>query len=247
MIDLVARHPVKNVVQGHTNHFRRTELKYLVHNSVIDGLLPYLESHMELDKFSEQGFYSIYSVYFDTQDWQAFYSKLDGAEHRQKFRIRSYYSTPGINDHVFIEIKEKFDLLVTKRRDAATLGTIQNLMDGAPSQSDSAVYDEWRYNIIRNTIKPRLLNSYDRLAFESIHYPGLRVTLDRNISAAMTNTIDFDMLTRPLFWADNYSVVEIKFREYVPEFIMTMLRHNNLSREAISKYCYSVMSNYLLV
>jgi SPX domain protein involved in polyphosphate accumulation len=238
---------IKNITTSSVTQFQRVELKYVISNNLVDILIPELLNHLGPDSFSKEGFYEIYSVYFDTQDYQAFYSKMDGNSHRKKYRIRSYYPNPKADEEVFLEVKEKSDNTVSKRRTPIPFGAIPDLQQGIASPKDTPVAREWRYALIKNSLKPKLLNSYRRMAFISEHFPGLRVTIDRDIKYSMTNTVDFDLPTRNVLWSHQYTIIEIKFDRYVPQFIVEMLRRHNLSKEPVSKYCNSVMSNYLLL
>lgn len=237
----------RNISTNAKTSFQRQELKYLVPLRLVDLLLPQLERYFDYDQHGNGGYYDVHSLYFDTQDWQAFYNKLDGLIHRKKFRLRSYSANPLPHEKIFIEIKEKNNDTVFKRRLPMSIDEIHDLMLGRPGQKRSIIYDEWRYNVVRNVIKPRLLNSYRRLAFASHDYPGLRVTIDRDVSYAMTQEVAFDKPTTPVVWARNYCVMEIKFDRYVPHFILDILRSHNLTRRPVSKYCDSVIANYLLV
>ncbi len=242
------QHPItKNIATSSLTVFQRQELKYFISNNLVDIIIPRLCTFMELDPFSADGFYEIYSVYFDTHDWQAYYAKLDGLQQRQKFRIRSYYAKPEESENVFLEVKEKNNLTIFKRRAPVTLKQARGLMGGELLKNENPVYNEWRYVLARNAIKPKLLNSYNRLAFISEHNPGLRVTIDKDISYCMTNEIRFDLPTRGTTWSHGKSVIEIKFDRYVPQFITDMIRDYQLTHEPVSKYCDSVISNYLLI
>lgn len=238
-----------NVVTSSVNEYERIELKYMIPSNVVDIIVPTLLNYMVLDPFSKKadGYYDIYTVYFDTFDWQAFYSKMDGNLHRQKFRIRSYNPTPKPNEPVFIEIKEKHGNTIFKRRAPLSVKNSKNLLHGMPLKTENPVYSEWKYNLARNTLRPRLLNTYKRLAFVSEYFPGLRVTIDRDIGYAMSGEIDFNVPTRKIEWSHDTCVIEIKFYKWAPQFIIDMLRQYNLTMEPVSKYCYSVMSNYLLI
>lgn len=237
----------KNIATISTAHFQRQELKYFVDNHLIDALIPEFNAYIDRDRFSERGPYEIHSVYFDTEDWQAFYSKLDGNQRRQKFRIRSYVINPSEEDNVFIEVKEKNNGTVYKRRSPIKLKDARKVITGVPIEKKLPVIDEWRYAVLKNSIKPRLLNSYTRFAFSSEHFPGLRVTIDQKLTFTMTNRVDFTQPTRSAHWSYGKSVIEIKFDRYVPQFIIDIIRRYNLTQVPVSKYCDSVISHYLLI
>lgn len=238
---------VKNVVLKDAVDYHRKEYKYFVPNSIVDIVIPDLLMHLDFDAFSKNGFYPIYTVYFDTIDLQTYSAKMAGLIHRKKFRVRSYHTDPNEDEPVFIEVKEKNGQRIFKRRTAITLDELDELINrgGTPNQ-ESSIYKEWRYEILRNNIKPFLLNYYERLAFESVNYPGLRITIDRDIGYAMTNEIKFDIPIKKAYWANGKSVIEIKFDHYLPLFIVEMIRRYNLTVEPVSKYADSVISNFFL-
>lgn len=238
---------VKNVVLKDVARYNRKEYKYLVPNRVIDILIPDLLMHMHYDSFSKDGYYPIYSVYFDTIDLQTFSNKMAGLQHRRKFRVRSYHKDVQSNDPVFLEIKEKNTNIISKRRTPLSLAQIQNLITEKENVlPDNQVVEEWRYELIKSSIKPTLLNSYKRLAFISDIYPGLRITIDRDISYTSTQSLDFNLPTKKVTWAHDKSVVEIKFDNFVPLFVVEMIRRYSLTSEPVSKYADSVISGYFL-
>lgn len=243
----MTKHTVtKNIATLSTAHFQRQELKFFVDNHLIEALIPEFNAYIKRDDFCKDRAYPIYSIYFDTADWQAFYTKLDGNKRRQKFRVRSYYPNPRDDEKVFIEVKEKNSGTVYKRRSPIKFGEVKELITGAPISIKTPVVDEWRYAVLKNAIKPKLLNRYTRLAFASEHFPGLRVTIDQDLSYAMVNSLDFNQPTRGAYWSNGKSVIEIKFDRYVPMFIVDIIRRYNLTQVPVSKYCDSVISHYLL-
>lgn len=239
-------HKIHNVVVGTVVEFQRQEFKFMLPNSLVDILVPELLSFMRYDNFSQEGPYGIHSIYFDTYDWQAFYAKMDGDLHRQKFRIRSYVAHPGEEENVFLEIKEKYNSTVYKRRYPVLLKDARRVADGESLGIKSRVLDQWRYSIIRDRIKPKLLNSYSRRAFMSDQYPGLRITIDQNLEYSLVNDIDFTQAEHKAYWSQGKSVIEVKFDKHVPRFVIDILRRHNLAQGPVSKYCDSVISHYLL-
>lgn len=241
------KHITKNIVTSSVSEFQRLEIKYLISNNIVDILIPDLLQHLEYDSYSINGEYDIFSVYFDTQDLQAFEAKMAGNNKRQKFRIRSYYPNPDPDENVFIEIKEKNNNSVFKRRAPLAMKHVEGLMNGQWLDNQNPVYDEWRYALVRNALKPVLMNSYQRSAFVSEHFPGLRITIDKNIRYTMTHEVAFDLPTRSVNWAHDYSVIEIKFDRYMPHFVDYLVKRYNLTSQPVSKYCDSVISHYLLI
>lgn len=236
----------KNIVTDYATRFQREELKFFIDNHLVSVLIPDLLNFMERDHYSVKGPYPIYSIYFDTIDWQAFYSKLDGNERRQKFRIRSYVAHPQPDDLVYLEIKEKLNGTVFKRRTNLPMKDAEALVRGEIVDKDSPIIDEWRFAMLRNSLRPKILNTYRRTAYHSEQFQGLRVTIDQDMHYAVTQGFSYNIPTRLAFWSHRKSVIEVKFDRYVPAFIVDMIRKYNLTRVPVSKYCDSVISHYLL-
>ncbi len=237
---------VRNVASHTKMAFDRQEFKYLVPLSVVDHIIAQLDQIMVRDKFSKDDYYGVYSIYFDTHDWQAFYSKMDGNLHRKKLRLRSYSKKPEPNEKIFAEIKEKDDREILKRRVAITQSEVKKFINGEPGKDRNNVQDEWRHSLLRNALKPKLLNSYKRLAYHSRSVDGMRITIDKDVSYALTDRIVFDQPTKKVTWANDYCVMEVKFRQYLPVQTANIIEHSKLSRAAVSKYSDSVISNFLL-
>lgn len=231
------------------DHFNRLELKYLIPNSRIGLFAAELERYMEYDEYSsavETGYYPVYSVYFDTFDMHSFNTKLSGVQHRKKYRVRSYYKERAPGESVMLEIKEKDNLNVFKRRTKVTLAEAQNMALESGTHQDNPICHEWRHANLRYSLRPKIMVAYRRKAYAAKEYPGLRITFDRDVSFAVTDTIAFNQQTTPTDWARKYSVMELKFNGFVPNFVIDLIHKYNLSNESVSKYCDSVVTKYQL-
>lgn len=226
-------------------NFQRHEFKYFIPKHRMENLVPELLHFMKFDDYSGTDYYPLHSIYFDTEDWQAYYEKLDGIERRKKFRIRSYTNNPKPDTKVMLEIKEKNKDVILKRRVPVPFKDIPKFVTGQPILEDNAAHDEWRYALIRNNLRPKILISYERRAFMPVNHGDWRITIDRNVSYAMVKSAtDFGANTKPTKWAGKYTVLEVKFDKHPPKFVIDLIRKYNLSNEAISKFTESVISNY---
>ncbi len=91
--------------------FRRYENKYLLGERKLELLKDGLSRHMEPDCYGQ---YSVYNIYFDTQDYALARQSLEKPHYKEKLRLRSY-CIPKAGDTVFAEIKKKYDGVVYKR------------------------------------------------------------------------------------------------------------------------------------
>lgn len=244
---LEAPKKVRNIVRSGGGSFDRKEYKFMIPNEIIDIVIPDLLRHLEYDEFSRHGFYPIWSVYFDTYDLQMYSSKMAGLMHRRKLRVRTYQSDPEDDEPVFLEVKEKNGSRIHKKRMPLTVQQLNDLITNKhlPDVDDPA-YVDWRYALIKDGVRPHFLNYYKRQAFESESYPGLRITIDRDISYSPVSSVDFNLPLKKVYWAHTHSVIEIKFDVYLPLFIVEMIRRYNFTAIPISKYADSVISNFFL-
>ena len=238
--------PLNEKGLGYILDFQRHEWKYYVPAHMIEVIIPELLNMMKYDPYSDGDYYGIYSVYYDTEDWQAYYEKVDGIERRKKFRIRSYVQDPGPEDTVMLEIKEKNKDIILKRRTAIKFKHVASLNRGMPLAGADHVYDEWRYNIIRNGLKPRILVAYDRMAFVPKEHSDIRITLDCNVRHSFAKNLNgsFKNPVMPTTFARKDAVLEIKFKDHPPKFVIDLVKKYNLTNEAISKFCESVVTGY---
>ena len=95
------------------NRFNRFELKYIVHRNLANEFIRALDGYVYADPHSNgDGGYPIYSLYCDSPGLALFWEKIEGIKYRRKVRFRRYGKSPD----VFIEIKQRMDRTVQKRR-----------------------------------------------------------------------------------------------------------------------------------
>lgn len=57
-----------------------------------------------LHEKDEYGEYTIYNIYYDTDDWRLIRSSIDKPVYKEKLRVRSY-GVPEEDGRVFVELK----------------------------------------------------------------------------------------------------------------------------------------------
>ena len=224
--------------------FQRYEFKYRIPNSVAGLMVSDLTRLMDFDPYSADAqSYPLYSVYFDTADWQAYYEKMDGNERRKKFRVRSYSPNPTSQDKVMLEIKEKNKDIILKRRLPIAPHEVSRVISPASPVAAEPVAKEWRFSLVRDALRPQVLVQYRRMAFVPKGSGSLRVTLDQDIHwGRPKSAIDFAASTAPIPVLRGSSVLEIKFSKQPPKFIFDLIKRYDLQNEAISKYCECVLA-----
>lgn len=222
----------------------RFELKYLVgHDRIselVEDLRPYLREDANWE--NERG-YPIHSVYWDSDEWTFFWEKIEGLKDRRKLRARRY---AGV-DYGFIEIKHRTDRTLQKRRARVPLDVMFASFRGGDdeidpaAERDDAVLNEALYLRYRYRLKPKMAISYRRRAFYGFWEPDLRVTID---SRVQYHSVDTD-ISRP-FETGTYlvdprvSILEIKFNDRVPTWLVRLVSSHGLQMIRLSKYCTAV-------
>ena len=214
----------------------RVENKYLVTDADIAVLKPRLAAVMKQDIHQDGDCYNIRSVYFDDIIDSCMDENEDGVDHRNKYRIR-IYDPEG--DFIRLEIKEKTKGLTRKYSCKLTREEADAVMDGSMPLS----FDERKpLNLMKLQMRaakmqPKAIIEYERTAF--VHPVGnVRVTFDRNIMASRVCEDFFDERVSsmvPVLPAGLH-VLEVKYDEFLPDFIAKQLEIGILRQTAFSKY-----------
>ncbi len=179
--------------------------------------------------------YSIISLYFDDMQDTCMRDTIDGVELRDKYRIRIYNNSL---DTIKLEVKSKKDSRILKKSRSITKNQMEQLLRGECIE-DSASMDDpaTLFNLAIKTggLKPKVIVAYERKAY--IFEPGnTRITLDRNVRAS--NRIeDFGKDNISYDFLNEYDkVLEVKYDEFIPDFLLQLLELGNMQQASYSKY-----------
>lgn len=228
---------------NYTATLNRYEIKYLVATRRVPQLLAELADYTTADPHDEgdRG-YGIFSVYWDTPGWDLFWEKVEGLKYRRKLRLRRYLGS----DQVFVEVKQREDRTLQKRRvswpleRAAAAFPVEGSPDWDVASSDP-VATEAALMIERLRLRPRMAILYRRRARFGAFDPELRITLDSRIQYS---TAELDV-ARP-FETSRYvldprvTVLEAKYNHRAPIWFSKLARRHELSMVRMSKYCSAV-------
>ncbi len=196
-----------------------------------------VNSIMELDSHAkEQGEYLVRSLYFDNYYDSCYYDNLYGHEPREKFRLRIYNAD---STHINLEIKKKQKGKVKKESCILDYSICQQILLGDNLDiraSDSPVYKKFYLQYHSEFLRPKIIVEYDRVPF--IYRDGnVRVTLDKNIRSSNQCKKFFsnDIFARPIMEKNNH-LLEIKFDEYLPDFINQLIENEKFKQTTFSKY-----------
>jgi hypothetical protein len=194
------------------------------------GLVP-LDSHV-----GPEGIYNIRSLYFD--DYYDSYLKDNeaGTDPREKFRIRIYNHSSA---RITLELKrkergktQKLSCPITEEQCRMLMaGQIPDLPKDAP-----AIFQKLCLLMRTRLLRPRVIVEYDRVPYV---YPqgNVRITLDEDIRGS--NRVDLfleDQIPLRLIMPAGQHILEVKYDEYLPDYIYRAVQVENLQATAFSKY-----------
>lgn len=179
--------------------------------------------------------YSISSLYFDDWEDSCLRDTVDGTEIRCKYRIRIYNHSL---DTIKLEVKEKLDSRIYKKSRNITQGQMRQLMCGECIENIGSMEDPATlFNLAIRTrgLRPRVIVTYERKAF--IYQAGnVRITFDRNVRADRF-VENFGKPDSEYDWLRvQDAVLEVKYDEFIPSFILQLLEIGNMQQTTYSKY-----------
>ena len=217
----------------------RHELKYLITPAELSVLRGVLKPITQFDpNGDENNEYIIRSLYFDTINDDALMEKIAGVGNRKKYRIRIY----NFSDRVIkLECKSKYGDLISKQSVSIPRDLAEQLIAGDPEGLQRMrhpllhdVYREMRTRLLR----PAVIVDYVR---EAYLYPAqqVRITFDKQLRTGLYSTDIFNpsLPTYPVF-DDPVEVLEVKYDEFLPAHLQTVLSGITAQRSAVSKYTW---------
>lgn len=191
--------------------FIRKELKYLITRRQMDQLLVRLERKLEPDPYFES---DIYSVYFDTDQFDLLRQCADKPDFRQKVRIRSYRPATESQDLLYLENKKKTRGICHKNRSPFTLEQLRQFLQhprGKDQASRELVHVFERYDL-----RPQFTLHDHRYSYIWKSRADLRLTFDDRLSCRTEhNGLFAHESDRPLLERDQI-ILEIKGADALP-------------------------------
>ena len=218
----------------------RHECKHEVNEGDLVVLRQRLSAVLPRDTHAQGGSYRIRSLYFDTPRDKALREKLESVNNREKFRIRCY------NDdytNINLEKKVKTNGLGYKRKARLSADQVQAILNGDISwlvDTGNELLGEFYVKMLLDRLEPKSIVDYTREPF-TYEAGNVRVTLDTDIRTGLRST-DFlnpDIPTIPV--KPGIAVLEVKWDEYLPEFIRKAVGLKGRRTTAFSKYAASRM------
>ena len=240
----------------------RYELKYLIPSWLVEPISDFLSPYCSLDKYSENsddGYYPVKSLYFDTPGYLFLKKRRYGAASRINMRVRAYGDAPG--QPVFFEVKHKINHMVKKYRTPFFGENWPDILNSPDTPWDGLMYSNLKTGpdlFIRLShsydATPKILTQYRRKAYFSTIDDYARVTFDRDLQCQIQ---DEYKLTPDTYGMSNYDdastfdpetgvILELKcYCANVPLWMLDLIRHFNLKRGRFSKYAAAMETVFL--
>ena len=220
--------------EGHT---LRHELKYYINYDVCHVLRKRLQRVIQMDEnMPDEDGYLISSIYFDDMYHSAVEEKISGTRFRKKFRIRSYERD---NQLIRLECKAKYNEYISKSSAKLSLEEYIQIMSGnydnLVRRKEQVCQELFCYSKTK-LMRPVVVVEYRREAYV-LPLGNVRITFDKDISAS-TGTLDMfsnEYHTTKVL-PEDILVLEVKYDDYIPSHILSLLQTAKADRCAVSKY-----------
>ena len=207
------------------------------------------------DVHGENG-YEVRSIYFDDPEDTCYYTNLDGTDPRSKYRVRAY---DGSDKYLVIEKKIKKNGMTAKLQREISLKEMDILMSDAVTpvfmagdtgsaaregrvkkeskgDNDNDIFEELLVLKDIRLFRPKIVVSYKRIPFTEEN-GNVRITFDDAIASTtdLSGFFESDLHAREVM-PEDMTLMEVKFDEFLPEYIKEALECGTLNQTSFSKY-----------
>ena len=215
----------------------RHEYKYLCNAMQNAVLKTRIKALLKPDIHTEAaGAYRIRSLYFDSLEDGCYYDNENGVGERDKYRIRIYNEEIS---YIVLEKKSKSRQMTRKQSCRIDENICRSLMTGQHVRISEDMSQEGKKllsEMQNKNMRPAVIVEYVRYPF--VEKSGnVRITFDENISSSneIDNFLKEEISVRPVL-ASGMSVLEIKWDEFLPDYIKHQLQISSLQWSSFSKY-----------
>ena len=215
----------------------RSELKHYINYQDYLIIKSRISKVLDLDKNTNNNFeYKIRSIYFENFNDKVLQEKLLGLNKRDKFRIRFYNDDESF---IRLEKKSKINGLCKKISCPLSKDEALKIINGDISfliNSFEPLFHELYIKMKTEFLKPRTIVDYEREAY--IYKVGnVRITFDKYLR---TGIVSNDIFNKELCTINpinkDYIVLEVKYDEFLPDFILDLIQLGERTKTSISKY-----------
>ncbi|WP_437205227.1 polyphosphate polymerase domain-containing protein [Planctomicrobium sp. SH664] len=208
------------------------EVKFLISEAIAGEVESWAGQQLRPDPHGDPergGSYQVTSLYTDTPEFDVYHRSPKFR--RRKYRLRRY----GRDDVIHLERKIRRGEQVSKRR-------VLIPESDAPLLSHPLSLADWpggwfHQSLLRRNLRPSCQLVYLRKAYFRSDTDGpLRLTLDREIRGQLTSDWCLAPLEAPRLILPGEVVLELKFRDHLPQPFKQLVHDLQLSSTGVSKY-----------
>lgn len=223
-------------MQDNTVKYRH-EFKYPISVFELNTIKYRLDCSLKKDRHTgDSGMYNISSLYFDDYYDSYFNDNEVGSDPREKFRIRIYNHDVS---RISLECKRKERGKTLKKSCLITNTQVESILNNERlvlSSQDNYLLHKFEEKRLTTGLIPKVIVEYDRIPYVC-ESGNVRITLDMNLTSSR-DTLGFlgnHDFNRPVMPAGQH-LLEVKYDEYLPDFIYKLLNLDSLTQMAYSKY-----------
>ena len=217
----------------------RVEQKYIITEDQIAYLQFKLENVMQYDKHAKDGVYRIRSLYFDDMYDSFLEDNESGNDYREKYRIRTYNNDKS---KIHLEIKAKELGYTSKLKEEISMEECLDFMNRKGmelKETDGFVKKKLYSLVLLRRMQPVQIVEYDRIPFVE-EKGNVRVTFDKNIvGTSEIGTFFEEILPGIPLLPTGQHILEVKYDEFLPDYIKQILNEVHVTKTAFSKYYYA--------
>lgn len=235
---------------GSSRLIERREFKFLISHETMAGIRDAVRPFCVLDHNAASApdhRYLIESLYLDTPTYELFHANEHERKDRFKLRVRHYPN--AARDAVFVEVKSRSHDVISKARGRVDAARWPRLIDD-PWTPTALIGDDpavERFFTLVHTLhaRPTTLVRYAREAWVSVVDDYARVTFDTRVAAQPARAATFDHDAHGWRGLDDaeiagfdrsLAILELKFTNEAPSWMMHFVQRFDLWRRAFSKY-----------
>ncbi len=212
----------------------RHEYKHEISLSDLVTLTSRFNAALKADEHAGvDGSYLITSLYFDDLRDSALMDKINGVDNRDKFRLRRYGSDL---EHIKLEKKSKRNSLCLKASEPISRSDVERIINGDIDflLEGPMLYQEL-YSRMRTGHAPKTIVAYTRRAY-TFPAGNVRVTLDYDLRTSSNPNAFFDIAVPLIPARGNTTLLEVKWDEFLPDFIANLIYIPGRHTGSFSKY-----------
>ena len=250
MKSLIAKKEANIKSVDNINNLAKYRFEYKYHITEQDKIL--LKNRigmlLDVDKNAQKtNGYFIRSIYFDDYKDTSLNQVINGISKREKFRIRFYNLDKS---YIVLEKKQKINNMTNKRSCRITEEQVRDILEKRNltiEESNNSLLNEFYIKLLFEGYRPACVIDYERIPY--VYNAGnVRITLDYNMSVSYDfENVFSNNLTKIPFVEQNRALLEVKFNEFIPDYVRWLLQLNNLERISYSKYALGrlMLNNFI--